>query len=87
MNQTAHCADLRRHVPVKMTREIRQRRRWSPVQCNLVNAATAQATYSSAEADLVPETVFDRGILATIRLQRIPKAKMITFERIVLPVF
>jgi hypothetical protein len=43
--------------------------------------------YSSAKVDLVPETIFDRGILTTIRLQRIPKTKMITFERIVLPVF
>jgi hypothetical protein len=30
---------------------------------------------------------FLTGTLATIRLQRIPKAKMITFEHIVLPVF
>jgi hypothetical protein len=43
--------------------------------------------YSSAKVDPVAETISDRGILATIRLQRIPKAKMITFERVVLPVF
>jgi hypothetical protein len=43
--------------------------------------------YSSAKVHFVPETISDRGPLATIRLQRIPKAKMITFEHIVLPVF